>query len=291
MGTQVAPFFLAIGKTKDLGVNSNQYPQIKRKQTGPAPASKANPAHSSSVLPDTRTSAAASSGLIKLTHASLQWCASLSSLSETSCPGTLAPDAPSAVYPPFPLCPECSLPDLLAFHSWIHSFHCIQQTVVLLSQWTRPCLLTGWPCLASLRGPDICTSLTESLHWMCGAGEEGLAVIRDFSLYKLPLRRASDWSTAGTHVLTCNAGPVWSWGSCDNQSSCHSGRKCSFTTMWPGAIIYYAFRQWEPCQLQHGAAVSAISHHSPSQPFVPRSLRWIITGGQHIFQESLSCYV
>lgn len=95
---------------------------------------------------------------------------------------------------------------------------------------------------------------------------------------------------AGTHVLTCNAGPGWSCGSCDNQSSCHSGRKCSFTTARPGAIIYYAFRQRELCQLQHGAAVSAISHPSPSQPFVPCSLWWIITGGQHIFQKSLSRY-
>lgn len=149
-------------------------------------------------------------------------------------------------------------------------------------------LLTGWSCLAPLRGPDIWASLTQSLYWMQGAGEEGRAVIRDCSLYRLPLRCSSDWSTAGTHVLTSNAGPGWFWGSCDNQSSCHSGRKCSFTTMWPGAIIYYAFRQRELRQLQHGAAVSAISHHSPSQPFVPHSLRWIITGGTaHFSGESL----
>lgn len=95
----------------------------------------------------------------------------------------------------------------------------------------------------------------------------------------------------GTHVHTCNARPGWCWRSWDNPSSCQSGRKCSFTTMRPGAIIYYAFRQWEPCQLQHSAAVAAIRHHSPIQPFVPRSLQWIITGGQHIFQESLSCWV
>ena len=122
-----------------------------------------------------------------------------------------------------------------------------------------------------------------------GCKKGGICNNQNFSLYKLPLRCFSDCSMAGVHVLTCNAGPGWSWGSCDNQSSCHSGCKCSFTTLRPGAIIYYAFHQREPCQLQHGAAVLAISHLSPSQPFVPCSLQWIITGGQHIFQKSLSC--
>lgn len=45
------------------------------------------------------------------------------------------PDTPSASHPPVPLRPEHSLSGLLAFHSWVHSFHWIQETAILLSRW------------------------------------------------------------------------------------------------------------------------------------------------------------
>ena len=208
----------------------------------------------------------------------------LLSFSGTLCPGFPASD--THVWPPHPCSPPWPWPGIPLMDSFMH-------WILFNKQWPCPHdepgpLSARQPSISRLRGPTIGTTWPQLLAGRGEAGEEGHAGIRGFSLYKLPLRCSSDWSSAGTHVLTCNAGPGQSWGNCDNQSGCHSGRKCSFTTLRPGAIIYYAFRQREPRQLEHGAAVSAISHHSPSQPFVPCSLGWIITGGTaHFSEESL----
>lgn len=92
MGTQVAPFPLAIGKAGDFCVNSNCYLSTEGIGTGLFPASLRNQTCSSSMLPATCTSPDTSNGLIYVVHFDLIYSASLFSLPQTSCLGFLAPD-------------------------------------------------------------------------------------------------------------------------------------------------------------------------------------------------------
>lgn len=92
MGTQVAPFPLAIGKTGDFCVNSDCYLHIEGIGTGLFLASLMNQTYSSSMLPETCKSPVTSHGLIYLVHFDLKYSPALFSLSQTCCLGILAPD-------------------------------------------------------------------------------------------------------------------------------------------------------------------------------------------------------
>lgn len=143
----------------------------------------------------------------------------------------------------------------LTSHLWM------QEVNLSLSRWVQcnlPCMLKGWTrLLVSYHHLHVSLAAFKPIAWLL--------------------------TQQGQIHLLVKQSRACSEVDCNNQSSCHRASKCSFTIMWPAAIIYYVSCQQEPRQLQYTRTLSAIAHNHPSQPLVHCSLKWIIIVGQHIF--------
>lgn len=194
---------------------------------------------------------------IKCLWVNLLSSALLLSFFPTSCLGIPAADdthhwSPHTHFPPFPW-PGIPLTGSLISFIWLYPTNSWPYTHnKTRTVWTRQsCFSLVWgaqPC-----GPAWPQFPTGQ------ACKKGFATIRDFQFVQTACECSSDCSLAGVPCFAYNAGPGWSWGSCDNLSSCHSGCKCSFTTLRPGAIMIC----FSPAGAVPAAARACRGHQSP----------------------------